>query len=208
MRKDLLIQIDALRSSRQEHTNLLYEVLNADNRKIYGVDLIAIGVMHRSIALIDGFTRMAEENNALCANALLRLQLDNVIRFYACWLVDDPHSLALTLLEGKRLDRQKSKRGMLLKDAYLVSEASKVYPWLENVYKETSGFIHLSDVHMFAPYKVGEDGEISMEVGSHIGRIWKEDEILESLRAFGEATNSVLHLSYSWLVTKDGKFGR
>ena len=38
--------------------------------------------------------------------------------------------------------------------------------------------------------------------GINTGREWTETEILESLVAFAEATKSVLHLAYSWGVTK------
>lgn len=199
-----LAHIEALKGSRKDHTDLLNRILNADGRALYGVDLVVIAVMHRSISLIDGFTRMVEEKNMLCVNALLRLQLDNVIRLHACWLVDNPHSMVLLLLEGKPLRKVKSREGKPLSDAYLVSEASKLYPWLKKVYEKTSGFVHLSQPHMIAPLtKIAEDGTVGMEVGSGLGREWKEDEVLESLSAFGEATKSVFHLCYSWLVTKD-----
>lgn len=199
-----LVNIESLKSSREDHYALLGKILEADGRALYGIDLVIIAVMHRSISLIDGFARMVEDRNALCANALLRLQLDNIIRLHACWLVDNPHSIALLLLEGGRLNKVKSRVGKPLSDAYLVSEASKLYPWLKKVYEKTSGFIHLSQPHMLAPLaKIDEDGTVGMEVGSGLGREWKEEEVLESLSAFGEATNSVLHLCYSWLVTKD-----
>ncbi len=165
MRQDLLTQIEALKASRQAHAKIAFEVLKAAEQKVYAVDFVALGVLHRSIALIDGFTRMVEEKNALCANALLRLQLDNIIRFYAFWLVDDPDSLVLKLLEGGQLNKEKSKNGRLLTDAYLVSEAEKLYPWLKSVYEETSGFIHLSDTHLYACWKALDNGQLSMEIG-------------------------------------------
>ena len=202
--KTILKHIEALRGSYKDHIDLLGRILSADDGALYGVDLVMIGVIHRSISLIDGFTKMVEDRNALCANALLRLQLDNVIRLYACWLVDDPHSIAIRLLEGKPLREVKSKDGQWLSDAYLTSEASKLYPWLKTVYKKTSGFIHLSAAHMTAPVTQVDRGKhtMSVAVGSGGGREWTEHEALESLGAFAEATRSVLHLSYSWLVTK------
>lgn len=203
--KTILKHIEALRGSHKDHIDLLGRILSANDGALYGVDLVVIGVIHRSISLIDGFTRMVEDRNALCANALLRLQLDNIIRLYACWLVDDPHSIAIRLLEGKPLCRVKSKDGHQLTDAYLASEASKLYPWLKSVYEKTSGFIHLSAPHMTAPVtQVDRDKHtMSIAVGSGGGREWTEHEILESLGAFAEATSSILHLSYSWLVTKE-----
>ena len=145
--KEILEQVEALKGSRKDHIDLLYKIMNTDERAIYGVDLVVIAVVHRSISLIDGFVRMVEDRNVLCANALLRLQLDNIIRLYACWLVDDPHSIALRLLEGKPLRKVKSRDGQALSDRYLVSEASKLYPWLNKVYEKASGFTSI-----YAPY--------------------------------------------------------
>jgi hypothetical protein len=201
----ILEYIETLHSSRQDHIKLLGSILSSDGARMWGLDLVVIAVINRSIALIDGFTKMVEDRNVLCANALLRLQLDNIIRLYACWLVNDPHPIAVLLLEGKSLNKVKSKDGKSLSDAYLTSEASKLYPWLKNVYSKTSGFIHLSAPHMMAPF-TGIDSSkhtMSMAIGSHGGREWTEPEILESLAAFAEATRSVLHLAYSWGVTKE-----
>lgn len=201
--KEILEQVEALKGSRKDHIDLLYKIMNTDERAIYGVDLVVIAVVHRSISLIDGFARMVEDRNVLCANALLRLQLDNIIRLYACWLVDDPHSIALRLLEGKPLRKVKSRDGQALSDRYLVSEASKLYPWLNKVYEKASGFVHLSTPHMTAYITQIRDRTGSITVGSGLGRKWRDEEVLESLSAFGEATKSVLHLCYSWLVTKE-----
>ena len=83
-------------------------MLSADDGALYGVDLVVIGVIRRFSSLIDGFTKMVEDRNMLYTNALLRLQLDNVIRLYACWLVDDPHSVVIRFFECKSLCSLKS----------------------------------------------------------------------------------------------------
>ena len=196
--------IETLKNRRKDHIDLLGKILETDNRALYGVDLVVIAVTQRSISLIDGFTKMVEDRNYLCANALLRLQLDNIIRLYACWLVEDPHSIALVLLEGKPLNKVKSRENKTLSDSYLVSEASKLYPWLKLVYEKTSGFVHLSQPHMLAYLtEITEDGILEIQVGKGLGREWKEEEVFESVSAFGEATACVLHLCYSWMITKD-----
>lgn len=198
-------EIELLRATFDDHINILSEILKADTGALYGVDLVIMAVINRSISLIDGFAKMIEDRNVLCANALLRLQLDNIIRMYACWLVDDPHSIAVCLLEGIPLHKIKSKDGKRLSDAYLVSQVSEIYPWLKAVYRNTSGFVHLSVPHMVAP--VTEVNRVkrtmSIAVGKSGGRKWTEQEIIESVKAFAEATRSVLHLSYSWLITKE-----
>jgi hypothetical protein len=108
-----------LRNSCNVHIDILHQTLEADSRRMFGMDHIAVSVINRSLALIDGFTAMVERLNPLCAGAILRLQLDSLMRFYACWLVDDPHSLLQPLLEGKPLRSIKSKDGNRLSDNYL-----------------------------------------------------------------------------------------
>ena len=195
----------SLRNSYDAHLDVLRQIMEADEGRIFGVDQIVTGVINRSLSLIDGFTTMVEKQNVLCANALLRLQVDSIIRFYACWLVDDPHSLLLPLLEDKPLAKIKSKDGKSLSDKYLRTEASKLYPWIDSVYKKTSGFIHLSMPHMLAPFAESDYSSQSFVVSvgkPGLGRPWREKEMIESVEAFIEATNCILHLATSWLVTK------
>ncbi len=128
-----------LRNSYDTHLDVLRQILEADGERIFGVDQIVTGVINRSLSLIDGFTTMVENQNVLCANALLRLQVDSIIRFYACWLVTDPHSLLLPLLEDKPLYKIKSKDGKSLSDVYLRTEASKLYPWNKQCLRENIG---------------------------------------------------------------------
>lgn len=198
-------RIISLRNSYNTHLDVLHKILEADEGRMFGVDQIVTGVINRSLSLIDGFTTMVEKQNVLCANALLRLQVDSIIRFYACWLVDDPHSLLVPLLEGKPLYKIKSKDGKSLSDKYLRTEATKMYPWINSVYEKTSGFIHLSMPHIMAPFTGSDYSSRSFvvsvgELGT--GRPWREEEMIESVEAFTEATNCILHLAYSWLVTK------
>jgi hypothetical protein len=127
------------------------------------------------------------------------------MRLYACWLVDDPNSVALHLLKGHPVKKVKSKDGHLLTDSYLHQKVSEIYPWVSRVYQKVSGFIHLSRPHMMAPVNRMDHNErtISIRIGNDTtGRKWTEDEMIEAIAAFTEATRSLLHLCGSWLVTK------
>lgn len=195
--------LEKLEKMNEDHINLYKECTVADEGKIFGVDLIVEGVLQRSLSLIDGYIIMVKTGNSLCANALLRLQIDSILRLYACWLVDDPHGLVLPLLEGTPFNRIKSRTGEPLCDAYLREEASKLYPWINNVYKETSGFIHFSKPAMFSTVAGIDEAEhaIISSIGKG-GRDWKPEEIKESILAFTEATKSLLRLVYSWKFKK------
>jgi hypothetical protein len=159
--------------------------------------------MNRSLSLIDAFTLLVEHKNALAAVPLIRLQIDNIIRLYACWLVREPPVVAEALLTDQPLRKLKSRSGKPLTDKFLYDAAAEHYPWIPEVYKQTSGFVHLSGRHIFAPVVAADDAThtISLAIGG--SREWTEKEILESVNAFIEATKCLLHLCGSWLLTKE-----
>ena len=129
---------------------LARRMLEASHGALFGVDLMAVSALNRSLAHGAGIKSLIESRNLCCSGALLRLQIDTVLRFYATSLVDDPDGFAFAVLEGKPINKMKAKDGELLRDAYLVQSLGKQHPWLPRVYKETSGYIHLSEKHMLA----------------------------------------------------------
>ena len=74
---------------------------------------------------------------------MLRLQVDSILRVYACFLVKDSHEIAMGVLRDKPLNKIKSQDGYKLTDKFIRKKAIEVYPWIDNVYKITSGYIHL-----------------------------------------------------------------
>ena len=135
--------VEHLHAGEEQHLKLLGEILLADGGRLFGVDLVVCAVLQRSLCLISGFCMLIEQRNLLCAAPLLRLQVDSLIRLYACWLVKDPHSIATHLLQDRPLNKVKSRDNQLLTDKYLWTKAAEHYPWVGDVYKATSGFIHL-----------------------------------------------------------------
>lgn len=201
--KSVLDRIDSLRNLSKAHLNLLAEIVRADDGKVFPVDLVILAVIQRSLCLIEGFTFLLERQNVLCAVPLIRLQIDSIMRLYACWLVADYNTVASYLLDGASLRRLKSTDGHSLTDSYLRQKVSQIYPWVNSVYDKTSAFIHLSTPHMVSPVEFISNRQLSISVGCQTtGRQWTEDEMLEAIDAFAEATNSLLHLCHSWLVTK------
>jgi hypothetical protein len=198
-----------LRALKDEQQKLLTAVLGADEKKMFHVDLVVVGAVQRSLSLIDGFTSLVEARNALTAIPLVRLQIDSVIRIYACWLVKDPAEVAKALLDDKPLSKVQSADGKSLTDRTLYEAAAEHYAWMPVVYQQTSGFVHLSVRHISAPItKTSDSGELEMRIGP--GRTWTEQDILEALEAFRQATLALIHLCWSWLQTKqcgtsDGK---
>jgi hypothetical protein len=82
---------------------LLYD---ACNRNLFPCDGLAMGVLDRSLNILSGFTRLIRNNGYICAVALLRLQLDNILRFYGVVIASgDPHGVADQMFHGAELSK-------------------------------------------------------------------------------------------------------
>ena len=147
---------------------------------------------------------MIRARNLTCAGPLLRLQIDTALRFYATGLVDDPHELASRVLRGERIDKMKSRDNKRLRDFYLVEKiAEREAPWLPAVYESTSGYVHLSNVHMHASLSPGN------KAGAIKGKIAFGDKPLpdelyqEAIEAFVAAVELLGRLIWAWTLTKE-----
>jgi hypothetical protein len=111
-------------------------------------------------------------------------------------------------MKGEPLSRLRSRSGEKLTDKYLHESATKMYPWFSKVYGATSGFIHLSSPHLYAPMldATCEGGKsrfaVTYEGG---GRPWTEEERFQAVSAFSEATRALYMLTYSWMIAKRGE---
>lgn len=195
--------VGRLRSLEAEHVRLAHEIWGANVSEAFEVDLVVNAVIQRSLALIDGFTALIERRNLLCATPLLRLQLDSIMRLYACAIALDTHSVVSQLLDGKPLHTLKSKDGQRLTDKHLHEQASGVFPWLSHLYEQSSSFVHLSSPHLFAPITGVDNGSRSAAIHIRKGGPKCEDsDVLGTVEAFHLATAGVLCLCHTWLTDK------
>ncbi len=191
-----------LRTLDKKHTDMGMRILQAAKGAIYHFDFIAIPVLNRSECLLAGFCDLVEKRNFICAAPLIRLQLDNLLRFQAGWLVKDPRDFALRVFRGEKISNLKDKDDYLMKDWYLVDKMSIQYPEIKSVYEHTSGYIHLSDKHIFNSLgSKAKEGEFNMKVGSTDSFI-SEDEYLSSIQAFFQITGILFSYLEGWAVSK------
>jgi hypothetical protein len=168
----LLVKID---NQRDRHLKLGKAMLEADGCKLFSLDFLAVAALNRSLSNSSAFTQLVRAQNYLVAASLVRLQLDTFLRFFASYLVSDPHGFAKSVLAGAEVRKRKDRSGALMTDRYLVASVAAEFPWAPNVYKSTSGFIHLSDKHIWgAIQSVEDDGTLSMHIGSDPSRFPNE----------------------------------
>jgi hypothetical protein len=196
-------KLKLLKESIPFHLEMQLAIGKAYNGALYPLDILSTAVIHRSMSLISGFCDMIEKKNFICAAPLVRLQLDNWLRFYAAWLVSDPHDFAMKIFEGKEVRKIKDKEGKFLTDQYLTKKLSKEYPWVTNLYRETSGYIHLSKKHIFNTIKSISDKDRSYKIAigpsdTCIPEKFRE----EALDAMLAITQGLLRYLHGWGFTK------
>jgi hypothetical protein len=156
---------------------------------VFLTDIFVLGALNRILSVSSGFRKLILDRNFTCSASLLRLQIDTASRLNALRMVADREALVSAVLAGDRFDKQKDTKGNLLSDGYLIAELAKYYPWVSAVYKETSGFIHLSERHFYSSIATSDSKERSVKVSVGVNEPKYSDEFyFEILDAFCEAT--------------------
>ena len=175
------------------------------NTDLFPMDLLTSAVLNRSLALLDGFIALIRTKNTLAALHLVRLQLDSLLRYSAAWLVDEPHSFANKVLAGEPIKKLKDRAGSFMQDWYLVKKLSEEYPWVSPVYKEASGYVHLSEKHFHSSTR-RKRGEVDMleTAISKDDRFIPEYLKIEATEAMFEITTRICEYAFGWADTKHG----
>lgn len=196
--------IEKLRLLSSKHFEVTEKIIKADDAKIFALDLLAVSVAKRSISLVSGFTTMIKEENFICAAPLLRLQLDNALRFFAAFLVEDPHELAKGCIDGVPIKNFKDRKTKeKLTDAYLVKKLGEFHEWIADVYKDTSGYIHLSEKHFYNAFgKKDEAAKFGFAIGEK-DQFIGEKERFEAVYLMFQLTSLVLWTLNNWALTKE-----
>lgn len=200
----IITRIDKLRADSNKYIELGQEVLKAEGGTLYPFDIYVCSILHRALNLTLGFCELLENRNIMCAGSLLRLQIDNCLRLFAGFIVRDPHKFALEVIEGKKISSLKDENGKLMKDYYLVEQLSLDAPWIKPVYKETSGYIHFSEKHIFNSVRALNEENMKIEM-----KITKFDQNIpdklynEAIDAFDSATELLVKYIKGWIFTKN-----
>ncbi|HGI9262487.1 hypothetical protein [Klebsiella pneumoniae] len=171
--------------------------------KDFGYDfLLAIGIARRSCALTSGFKSMLEAKNSLCALALVRMQLDNSLRLYAGFFSKDRMKFSKDVLNGKIISKMKADDNQPMTDNYLARRVSTKNPWVINVYKKTSGYIHFSEEHIKEALRHNGGSNYEIVIGpKDFDR--NEEHFLEPLQCFTHITMMIKVQLEDWLGLLD-----
>jgi hypothetical protein len=147
------------------------------------------GIARRALAQSVAFRQMIGDRNSLVTMAIVRMQLDTVLRLYALFWVADPEDFATKVFKGTKINKLKAKDGHLLTDKYLKDRIAQRNDWIPAVYEETSGYIHFSRRHMQAALELVDrkSGHVRLLIGPH--------DVGKSISYYGELLRAFRHLN-------------
>ncbi len=149
---------------RRHHLELVKRFLALDPG-IFSLDLFITAVARRSYHLVDGFLALFDEWNVVGAAPILRMQLDNLTRLSYVSRAPRADEVADAVISGVEFRQMRDADGKRLLDGRLVELAAEHHPWLAPVYEATSGWVHLSPVHLYTSWKVTEEPDGPMLSG-------------------------------------------
>ena len=181
-------------SKHQDHLRYLgHEVIVARNGTLHPLDFVVIGIVKRSLSIASAFNTLVNDWNMVCARALLRMQIDTVIRFSAFSISGDSHQMAVEVMQGNQINKMKDRDGHTMTDAYLVEKLSHELDWMTTVYQITSGYVHFSERHLFDPIaSLEEDGRLVEFVINDKDEKFPESSWHETVSCFNQCTEIIL----------------
>lgn len=112
---------------------------------LYKETFFFTSAMDRSTALLDGISEMLKKRNLACTGIILRSQIDNCMRIFAAFIAENQSEFIDGFLKGKKISDMKDDRGKKMKDYVLRERLAEYDAKLDTVYKNSSGYVHLSD---------------------------------------------------------------
>jgi hypothetical protein len=177
------------------------QLFGKEGSAIFPLDLLAYAALKRNIAISEAMSLVIAMWNMTTARTLLRVHIDTGLRFSAAWLVDDPQGFASKVVAGERIDKLKDKKGKLLRDAHLVEVRSMEYPWLPEVYKRLSGYVHFSGSHFHDTIESIDEDSISFDIRATDHK-YPESSWVEVLDCFSEASSILAWYLRGYIETK------
>jgi hypothetical protein len=201
-------ELQQLADLADSHGEAAASLFDACGGELFPGDALAIAILDRSLNLLKSFHLLLENGGYMAGAALLRMQLDSVLRFNGVAVGGDPHGMANSIFNGMPLRSLKDRHGKKLIDAYLLQLFSERNPWANRVYNLASSYIHLSDQHLFhfmQRSQVDESGNRNFTLGDDDEQI-SEDHKIELINAFVAITKGVVVAVDQWRSIR-GRFG-
>lgn len=173
-------RLNKIKELREEAKSVASGIIG---NKLYKEDLFFTSALDRSVALLDGVVNMLQERNLACVGILVRSQIDNCLRIFAAFIAEDKTAFIDGFLQGKKISDFKDDHGNKMKDVVLRERLEDYDSQISDVYKKSSGYIHLSDVAFYSSVCAKDNYRIEFSIGLPI-REEANEILLEGADAF------------------------
>lgn len=159
--EEYTIKLNDLRDKFSLSTELIFK--NSEfNEAIYYISLV-----NKAIELLDGFFVLIKSRNLTCLSLVLRTQLDNCMRTYAGYIVEDKCKYFEEFPKlNSRLNNMKDINGKKLTDANLRKYLNQFDKSFGDAYTKASKFVHHTDSSLTTFMRMNEDNEILLDIGN------------------------------------------
>src|SRR5690606_34690711 len=182
-----------------DYKNIASNIMQGNS---YEIDKIALSVLNRAIAIIEGFRLLFMQKNTYAAEHFIRIQLDSLVRFYSLPIYQDESYLQYCL-DGKPINKfyDKNLRNEFT-DTFLVKELSKIRSPVKELYYKYCGVIHfgLSHLNRSISYPQKDGVKYSVQVGDLDNYSITDRSILVSDMIY--ISIELFHIINSWLSHK------
>jgi hypothetical protein len=194
--------INMLAEMAEEHSRCYDRVVVRVHDPIHPIDHVIATVLKRSVALTQAFLHLWDQGNEFAAMPLIRLQLDSVLRISAFRFVDDSMPLTLHMAGGeepfhKFKIKDENDERIALRDNDLRAKLKHKYEYLDSIYEQTSGYVHLSREHLLRVVEGWDKPDRNDDAHLDFGGVddlhkWSEVHKREALLLFCTATRYLL----------------
>jgi hypothetical protein len=195
---------EAIEKLERLHFEVAAALASAGGGDLWHTDFVLMGVLERSLDILDAAQVLIERWNFTAAAPLLRMQLDSLLRVNYLSKVGDAEAVSREVFAGTPFYKLKDAKGKPLTDARLRDYARARYDWIDRVYEATSKLIHLSDRHVFGTVQsINEENRTVQHVIGVGAPNWPEERLEEFLQVLITTTDALLKTVGGWAGTKD-----
>ena len=150
--------INNLEESKEYYMGLVVEFQNTfyNNTDYF---FFMSSAINRAMNINRGFTTLTKDDNYSCAIPLMRLMLDNCMRFWGISLVDDKHDYIRVWGSGEKISTIKDRNGKKLTDKHLSECFALLYRGVDKTYNDACAFVHFSEQNLYITAKVDKQKE-------------------------------------------------
>ncbi|MHB8730531.1 MAG: hypothetical protein ACYDAB_01915 [bacterium] len=196
-------KLERLHDLAQQHHKIVGRMIEAATGNLYYPDFVIMAILQRSLDILDATSVLIARWNFNAVAPLLRMQVDNLLKLFYLARCENPIDIAQAMLSDKPLYRFADEKGRRLTDARLRAHARRHFPWLDDVYKETSRMIHLSDKHFFNTIESVSEDDRSVVFRIRTGAPhWPPQEIGNFLDSTITTTEAVLNIADGYATAK------